>query len=77
MSDYNEKSIDAVLSKILTNQEGHTRFLQDIKAEQQKTNGRVTALEREKWYNRGALATMAVLAPGAWEWVKIKLGAGQ
>jgi len=69
MSDYNEKSIDAVLSKILTNQ--------DIKAEQQKTNGRVTALEREKWYNRGALATMAVLAPGAWEWVKIKLGAGQ
>ena len=67
-SEFNPNSIDATLAKILANQCSHGEKLDRIETQATKTNGRVTELERDKWYVRGATATMALLAPGAWKW---------
>lgn len=72
MTDFNPNSTDAVLAKILANQEAHSTKLDAIAEQAQRTSGRVTDLEREKWYVRGVTATIAVLASAAWEAVKLK-----
>jgi len=71
-ADFNPQSLDATLAKILANQDHHTETLGEIRAQAAKTNGRVTELERDKWYVRGVTAGLAVLAPGAWEWFRAK-----
>jgi hypothetical protein len=70
MSDFNPNSQDAILAKILANQEEHGRLIRETHAQAIKTNGRVTALEQEKWYVRGVTAVVAVFAGGAWEYWK-------
>lgn len=70
--DYNPNSIDATLAKILANQEKHGETLVRIETQAAKTNGRVDALEHDKWYVRGVTATIGLLAPGAWEWFKTR-----
>lgn len=75
---YNSASVDASLSRIFEKLEAQDRDRKDMRAEMRKgfetIGNRVTVLEQEKWANRGALATIAVLAPLAWEWVKSKMG---
>lgn len=72
MTDFNPNSTDAVLAKILANQEEHGRILLETRDQVMKTNGRVNDLEKEKWYVRGVTASIAVLAGAAWEAFKLK-----
>lgn len=72
MTDFNPNSTDAVLAKILANQEEHGKLLSKVHEQAMRTNGRVTELEREKWYVRGVTATIALVAGAAWELVKSK-----
>lgn len=67
MTDFNPNSTDAMLAKILANQEEHGHILKETREQAIKTNGRVNDLEREKWYVRGVTATIAVFAGAAWE----------
>jgi SepF-like predicted cell division protein (DUF552 family) len=68
--DYNPNSIDAVLARIEANQKDHTETLNEIRDEAKKTNGRVTALEQDKWHTRGVTAAVSVLAVAVWEYWK-------
>ena len=70
MPEFNPNSTDAVLARILTNQEEHTQKLREIRDEARKTNGRVTSLERERWYQRGVVAAVAVVVTMAWDVVR-------
>ena len=72
MTDFNPNSTDAVLAKILANQEEHGRILLETRDQVMKTSGRVNDLEKEKWYVRGVTASIAVLAGAAWEAFKLK-----
>jgi hypothetical protein len=71
-ADFNPNSTDAVLSRILQRMDGQDVMLREIRDGVTKTNGRVTSLEREKWYQRGITVTIAALAGGAWEYWKAK-----
>ena len=70
--DYNPFSQDAMLAKILANQESHSAKLDQLVEGHGVLEKRVTTIERDKWYARGALAVVAFLAPGAWEWFKAR-----
>ncbi len=72
MTDFNPNSTDAMLARILANQEEHGKILHETREQALKTNGRVTELEREKWYVRGVTATIALFAGAAWELFKTK-----
>ncbi len=72
MTDFNPNSTDAVLAKILANQEEHGRILLETRDQVRNTNGRVNDLEKEKWYVRGVTASIAVLAGAAWEAFKLR-----
>ena len=72
MSDFNPNSPDAMFSRILQRMDTQDSALARIEHGVAKTTGRVTALERDKWYQRGIVAAIAVLAGGAWEWLKAR-----
>lgn len=46
------------------------KMLQEIKAQTEKTNGRVNTLEQERWYQRGMVAAFALAVTMVWEYVK-------
>lgn len=46
------------------------KMLQEIKAQTEKTNGRVDALEQERWYQRGMVAAFALTITMIWEYLK-------
>ena len=71
-ADFNPHSPDAMFARVLSRLDAQDELLHEIREGVQKTNGRVTALERERWYQRGIVATIAVLAGGAWEWMKAR-----
>jgi len=52
--------------------EGVTRRLDRIQDSVDKTNGRVTKLERQEWHNRGFAAAVALLVGCIWEWITRK-----
>ncbi len=68
--DYNPNSIDATLSKIIQRLDQQDTVLARIDMGVTKTNGRVTTLEQDKWYQRGFTAAIGATAAVAVEWVK-------
>jgi hypothetical protein len=76
MSDFNPNSTDAILSRILQRMEAQDMTLGRIESAVHKTNGRVNALERDRWYQRGIAAAIAVTAGCAWEYVKGRVAGG-
>lgn len=77
---YQPHSVDAMFSRVmnrLDNQDhsyGEHRAelnkrLDEILAEQRKTNGRVSALEREKWTQRGFVAALSIGATTVWHYI--------
>lgn len=72
MSGFDPNSSDAMFAKILQRLDTQDQTLARIETGVVKTNGRVTALERDKWYQRGVTATIGLLAGGAWEWFRSK-----
>lgn len=73
-NNFNPNSIDTMLSKLLTKDEERAKQLdmlsKQIKEGFEELDGRIGALERDKWYQRGVVATLAVAASSLWEYVK-------
>jgi hypothetical protein len=66
---YDPESQDAMFARILERMDSQDRLLEEIKTQVYKTNGRVTALEQEKWFQRGVVAVITVSATVLWEWL--------
>ena len=73
MTDFNPNSTDAMLAKILANQEEHGHILKDNLEQILRTKDRVVELEKEKWYVRGITASIAIFAGGLWQIVRDKM----
>ena len=69
---FDPNSTDAVFARILQRLDAQDAALQRIETGVNKTNGRVNSLERDKWYQRGVVATISVLAAGVFEFLKSK-----
>jgi len=65
---FNPNSTDAMFARIMERLDELKATTDEIRDEAKHTNGRVTSLEKEKWYQRGVAATVAVLAGAVWEW---------
>ena len=59
MNDFNPNSIDANLARILERQMAQDAILQRIDARMENDGRRLTSLEREKWLQRGVVATIS------------------
>lgn len=66
---YDPESQDAMFARILERMDSQDRLLEEIKTQVYKTNGRVTTLEQEKWFQRGVVAVITVSATVFWEWL--------
>lgn len=73
MSAFDPHSSDSTFSRILgkldaqdKTLEYQNQTLERIESQTVKTNGRVNALEREKWKQRGFMLASSVLIPAAW-----------
>lgn len=69
---YDPNSVDAMFSRIEQRLDSQDQVLARIEEQTTKTNGRVTALERDKWVQRGAVGVIAVIAAPLWEFVKAR-----
>lgn len=58
-----------MFSRILERMDNQDRILEEIREQVYKTNGRVTKLEQEKWFQRGIVAVVGVLGTMAWNWI--------
>lgn len=83
MSDYNDKSHDAMFSTILTRLDQQDsastlhrtemkEFMGTMKDSLGSNGNRISALEREQWTQRGFVAAISLGASAAWHWVKNK-----
>lgn len=83
MATYEPKSHDAMFARIMehldyqdkdsdTHRKAVISRLDLIQTAVDKTNGRVTKLEREKWHNRGFVAALGLGVTCAWEWLTRK-----
>jgi hypothetical protein len=70
---FDPASPNAMFATILAELKTLNEKADRIEVQANKTNGRVTVLEQEKWTTRGVVATIAVLAAPAWEWAKTRL----
>lgn len=75
MSDnFNPNSLDSMLSQLLTKDQQHEKQMRElseqIKVGFEKIDGRIGVLERDKWYQRGVVATLAIAASSLWEYAK-------
>ncbi len=68
-NDFNPNSTDATFSRILSRMDYQDRLLLEIREQTTKTNGRVTALERDRWYQRGIIAGISIVISAAWAWI--------
>ncbi len=71
-TDYNPKSFDAMLAQILQRMDSQDESLARIETGVEKTNGRVTTLEHEKWYQRGFVSAISILTSAVWHWITSK-----
>jgi hypothetical protein len=72
MNSYDPNSVDAMLSRILQRLDEQDKVLVRIEEQTTKTNGRVSALEKDKWIQRGAVGVVVVMVSAAWEVIKAK-----
>lgn len=68
-NDFNERSPDAMFSKILQRMDTQAETLGRIEQSMGRTNERVDTLERERWYQRGVVAVVSVGVVAGWEWI--------
>jgi hypothetical protein len=72
MSDnYNPNSSDSMFARVLQRMDAQDQILEEIRSQVTKTNGRVTVLEHEKWYQRGIIAAITAGILMLWEAIKI------
>lgn len=67
--NYDPESQDAMFSRILEKLENQEHTLKEIKDQVYKTNGRVNSLERDRWYQRGVVATIGIAASYFWQFI--------
>jgi len=65
-NDYNPNSVDAMFARLFERMDQQDKILQAIDDKTSKINGRVYALEREKWKQRGFIAAMLLVAGVIW-----------
>jgi hypothetical protein len=68
--DYNPNSSDSMFARVLQRMDAQDQILEEIRSQVTKTNGRVTVLEHEKWYQRGIMATITAGVMMLWEAIK-------
>jgi len=68
--DYNPNSTDSMFARVLQRMDAQDQILEEIRTQVTKTNGRVTVLEHEKWYQRGIIATITAGILMLWEAIK-------
>jgi hypothetical protein len=74
MSDYDPNSTDAMFSRILQRLDTISATTERTEEQAKITNGRVTALENEKWRQRGIVSGIAGCATVVGHWVWQRLG---
>jgi len=65
-NSYHPNSNDAVFARLHAQMDNMNTTLNAILAQTQKTNGRVTELEHERWKQRGAIAATLMIAGAVW-----------
>lgn len=68
--DYNPNSTDSMFARVLQRMDAQDQILEEIRSQVTKTNGRVTELEHEKWYQRGIIAAITAGVMLLWETIK-------
>lgn len=66
---YDPSSENAMFAKILQKLDTQDATLSEIKNQVYKTNGRVNAIENERWYQRGIVASIGIGASLVWSWI--------
>jgi len=69
--DYNPNSSDSMFARVLQRMDAQDKILEEIHNQVKKTNGRVTVLEHDKWYQRGIIAAITAGIVMLWEAVKL------
>ena len=60
-----------MFARVLQRMDAQDQILEEIRSQVTKTNGRVTVLEHEKWYQRGIIATITAGIIMLWEAIKV------
>jgi len=66
---YDPNSADAMLARIIERMDNQDVILKEIREQVYKTNGRVSSLEQEKWFQRGVVAAIGFIAAAVWNWI--------
>ena len=66
---YDPNSTDAMLARIIQRLDNQDTILHEIKEQVYKTNGRVNGLENDKWFQRGVVAVIGIIATALWNWI--------
>jgi hypothetical protein len=74
MSDYDPNSTDAMFSRILQRLDTISATTERTEEQAKMTNGRVTALENEKWRQRGLVSGIAGCVTMIGHWISQRLG---
>lgn len=69
--DYNPNSSDSMFARVLQRMDAQDKILEEIHSQVKKTNGRVTVLEHDKWYQRGIIAAITAGIVMLWEAIKL------
>jgi nitrogen fixation/metabolism regulation signal transduction histidine kinase len=69
--DFNPNSTDSMFARVLQRMDAQDKMLEEIRTQTTKTNGRVTALEQERWYQRGVIAAITCGVLMLWEAIKV------
>lgn len=69
--DYNPNSSDSMFARVLQRMDAQDKILEEIRTQVTKTNGRVSVLEHEKWYQRGIIAAITGGVIMLWEALKM------
>jgi hypothetical protein len=64
--NYDPSSQDSMFSRIMEKLENQDHALKEIKEQVYKTNGRVNDLERDRWYQRGVVASIGIGVSYVW-----------
>jgi hypothetical protein len=68
--DYNPNSSDSMFARVLQRMDAQDNILEEIRSQVTRTNGRVTTLEQERWYQRGIIAAITCGLLMFWEFIK-------